>query len=299
MSVEKGHYYTYNGILRPDANLTIAKQQLLYPSVTTLMQTCMPVSFGLQNYKDEQLVTAARTLPDRPEWTDKDFFEAAKVEAKKDALEAAERGTALHAAIARYQEGKPSPDLPHDVREFLADNLYRYPEAAVETTMVGREIGFAGTIDYWGRVNCSKLGPGVPALIDFKTHRLKEDKEKPSWSDYDSWLYQLGGYGALVHMDPNVPEELHPRAYISVVINTNHRRDGYTPERPGIWYREWDIDLIYQGAEVIRTLVDQFYAKNNKKSRPYPRPGTPERAAAERELFGQVVSALPAPAAVA
>ena len=283
MASESGRWYTRDKQIVPDATLTQAKRDLLYPSVTTLLGT-KAESWGLTQWKFRQIIMAASTTEQGPDESDKDFYERVLETALHEGTDAAEFGTLVHASIAKHLEGKDAPELPHDLREWIDDNLEPAGgNAATETAVVGTTLGYAGTIDYWGVVTCTKDGSPVVAVVDFKTQKVKA--KSPEW--YPEWMYQLGGYGQLLASDPQVPAAYQPTAFYSVVINTNHERDGFTPERPGMWVKGWDTAEIQRGARVINDLAALFYDENDKPRAPFPRPGTPERAEAEARLYGE------------
>jgi len=106
---EQGHWYDSSG--RPqytitgkngkERNTTLrdAREFNLFPSVTTIMG--MAAKPALENWKIDQALLSALTLP-RSETESLDGFMArAKQDAKDQSYKAAERGTEIHADIER------------------------------------------------------------------------------------------------------------------------------------------------------------------------------------------------------
>ena len=284
MGSERGHYYTRDRRLIDGATLTDAKKNLYYPSVTTVLDQ-LAKNYGLVQWMYRQIIIATASTAQLDDESDTAFHERIMADAFHESEEAAARGTLIHASIAKHLEGKEAPDLPHDLREWIDANLANASagQAAAETVVVSLPLGYAGTIDYWGMVTCTKDGSPAVAVLDFKTQRVKA--KTPEW--YPEWMYQLGGYAQILASDQNVPVAYQPVKFFSVVINTNKDRAGYTVERPGYWVKEWPLSEIQRGARIVNCLATLFYEINDKPRAPFPRPGTPERAAAEAKLFGK------------
>ena len=246
MATERGHWYTADGKLVEDADLRMAKKQLLYPSVTTLTKQ-LAESPGLRNWRERQMVISGATNPWRPEETDAEFSARVIEEAYHEGAEAAERGKGIHSAIQRrLQDRAPDPDnkwkVPDDLAEWMDTHLARAPDCDSELSLTSTKLGFAGTTDYWGpylgdaavadSLIMDKFTPSV--VVDFKTQGVKHyttkykrtlrsgiEKEytrvvkSPSW--YDSWPIQLAGYGAIL-MDKVVDPIKHviaPEKFVS------------------------------------------------------------------------------------
>ncbi len=115
---ESGHWYTPGGEpaytvpnvsrggLRP-TRITDAKKLGLFPSVTGVGRVL--AAPGLENWKIDQALLSAVTLP-RKEGESVDAFMArAKEDSKQQAIKAAEVGKWVHANIQRHYQGQP-PD---------------------------------------------------------------------------------------------------------------------------------------------------------------------------------------------
>ena len=110
---ESGHYYdsvtgepryTVVGKNGKERATTIkdAKPRGWLPSVTTIMKVM--AAPGLENWKQDQVLISAATMP-MNDLTEEQWRKAVKLEAKERSIKAAERGTALHAAIEVWLDG--------------------------------------------------------------------------------------------------------------------------------------------------------------------------------------------------
>jgi len=148
----------------------------------------------LEKWKLDQMLMAAITLP-RPDPTETDtqFAERVRIDAAAQAEKARERGTALHAALQGYYEGKlvlPC-DAPYvwPVVEWLNAS---FPGAEWQT-----EQSFAHPLGYGGKCDLRS----VVAVVDFKfkdfDHNGLLDKYgKPKRFAYDEHEMQLHAYEA-------------------------------------------------------------------------------------------------------
>src|SRR3989304_4675368 len=112
---EKMHFYNpdgrpcytivgKNGKERPTTKKD-AKKLGLYPSVTTIIAEAS--SYALENYKINQAIEAALTLPRHEDENSADYIKRVRHDAKEHARIRAEEGTAIHAYPQQRFEGKP------------------------------------------------------------------------------------------------------------------------------------------------------------------------------------------------
>jgi hypothetical protein len=107
---QSGHWYATNGNaayeiekkdggMRP-VNLRDARKHNLVPSVTTVMQVMAKP--GLEVWKQKQVLLAALTLPMQDGESLDDYASRIVADSKQQAIEAAQRGTNIHAAIEAH-----------------------------------------------------------------------------------------------------------------------------------------------------------------------------------------------------
>ena len=154
-----------------------ARAMNLYPSVTTIIKVA--AAPGLENWKIDQALMAALTLPRIEGESLDDFMERAKKDAKEQAIKAAERGTAIHADIERGFQGVDS-EAYRAVRAVL-DEMFPN-EKWVSESSFSCMLGFGGKIDLY-----SKNG----IFVDFKT---KDDLDPENLTVYDEQGMQLSAY---------------------------------------------------------------------------------------------------------
>lgn len=107
-------------------------------------------------------------------------------------------GTLAHRMILGHLRGNGTDNAEFSRLQIdLAENCFiKYLEwerqhavepLVVETPMVSGELGFGGTLDFYGHID------GQPCLLDFKTGK----------GIYDDHWYQLGGYSLLLAERPS------------------------------------------------------------------------------------------------
>ena len=101
--------YTVKSAKGEDRPTTLrdARKLNLYPSVTTIIR--LAAAPGLERWKQEQVLHAAMTLPRDPAWSEDEYISAVYKDAQEQGKKAAERGTAIHAAL---EGGYLKEDLP-------------------------------------------------------------------------------------------------------------------------------------------------------------------------------------------
>lgn len=202
-----------SGVKQP--TLADAKKLGLWPSVTNILGIFDKP--GLDNWKLEQAILAARTLPLKPGETEDQFCHRIVEDMDAEAGKAADFGTQIHAAISDY----PNEPLNRDLIPFIApvfEWLKDKGNLLFEQIVAGN--GYAGRRD----LRCLDAD-GIPCVVDFKTQRVKNGK--PAF--YNEWPLQLAAYGAPI-MTPE------PRL-ISIVIDS---------QTPGTMFvQQWERPLEY------------------------------------------------------
>ena len=171
-----------NGNMRP-ATLRDARKIELVPSVTSIIRCA--AAPGLERWKQDQVLMAALTLPRIEGEAEKAYIERILRDSKEQGRKAAERGTAIHAAIQGHYEGEPPAEeyWPH----------VRGADKAVAEWMKGpwtAERSFACQIGFGGKVDLSHNW----AVADFKTKEFGPEDELKTWDEHAMQLsaYRVG-----------------------------------------------------------------------------------------------------------
>ena len=187
---EAGHWYTQEGepmytIIgvngkERNTNLRDAKLLGLVPSVTTVMDLIAKPS--LENWKINQALNSALTLERGEEESEGSFIYRCKQDAKKPGMEAAERGTKIHAMIEKGFLGTSTNKPYKEIKNYL-DEYYPDETWIAEDSFCADE-GYGGMIDLYSE-------SGI--FVDFKTKDNLEGKN-PKRLVYDSHAMQLSAY---------------------------------------------------------------------------------------------------------
>jgi hypothetical protein len=238
---ESTHWYTPEGLpayetqakdgsMRP-TTLRDARVKKLIPSVTTIIKCA--ASPGLENWKLEQMLLAALTLPRIPSEPEKDFLKRVRADSKEQGKAAAERGTAVHTSVEGFYEGKGMGDHPKHVEgvKRALDGLYG-PQDWLAEKSFGSKYGFGGKIDL-----CSPA-----AVLDIKTKEFDADNLP---SGFEEHLMQLAAYRVGVGM----PNAACANVFVSV---TN----------PGLVHiHKWEEKDLVRGWGMFVGLLNYWYAK--------------------------------------
>lgn len=163
------------------------------PSVTTILSETIRKP-QLEDWKVEQGIMAALTLPRLPNESTDAFAHRVVQDMSKEAEGAADFGRTIHQAIEAHLIGDVNTlqSLPETVMPFL-DEFIKWQESvlltvqATELVVTNKEIGYAGRLDIWGDLNWKGAGNSV---LDIKTQHIKNGK--PTF--YDEWAMQLAAY---------------------------------------------------------------------------------------------------------
>lgn len=205
MSEESGHWYkrdgepcyevpTADGKRMRGINLRYDRKLGLVPSVTTVLSIIAKPA--LTNWLVEQAVMAALTLPRVAEWAEADYLGRIKEDGKRQAIEAADKGTAIHNQLEIDRTGafpvqdawKPTCER---VRELLSESFPDVHDWVAEAPFA-HESGFGGRVDLHS--------PSTGIVVDYKTKDGDfSDGKKLAYEQH----YQLAAYQHGLHLPSN------------------------------------------------------------------------------------------------
>lgn len=237
---ESGHWYdrngqpcyevrAANGQMRP-ATLRDARKFGWVPGVSSICQ--MEHKPALVRWQIEQALMSALTLPRLEGEDDGAFLARAREDSQQQAKKAAERGTAIHAALQGYFEGQPcaAEYLPFvmPVRDYLAQRFGECEWVA--------ESSFAHPLGYGGKCDLRDLR-GL-ANVDFKCKDFGPEKpaRELAWPEHCMQLVAYAdGFGT--------PDATCVNIFVSTRV-------------PGLVVtREWDPQEISENREAFRCLL--------------------------------------------
>jgi hypothetical protein len=197
-------------------SLRDARKLGLFPSVTNVLGVIS--NPGLAAWKQEQAILAALTLPRHEDEPLDDFARRVVTDMASEVKSAADRGSAVHAAIEGYAQGGWLPEDKEIARLFEPARQWFDAEViqvhSVEIAAGNPEWGYAGRVDLVATLRST----GRPTVIDFKTQKVRRDKAgnfKPLL--HDTWPLQLEAYRqALICRDKGLANA----AIASVVIGS-------------------------------------------------------------------------------
>lgn len=219
------------------ATLADARKLSLVPSVTTIIRCA--AAPALEMWKANQLMLAALTLPRLDGEAEEAWLARVKHDSKETARKAAERGTAIHAAIqGAYEDETPTPENVDYIKA---------ADGAVNGWMPGycwkAERSFSHAMGFGGKCDLS-----CPvAILDFKTKEFAETDKLQTWDEH---AMQLAAY----RVGLGIPNARCAIVYVSV---TN----------PGL-ARLIEIPQpdLAQGWEMFRSLLNYWQAKTGYQS---------------------------------
>ncbi len=220
-----------NGSMRP-TTLRDARTMNLVPSVTSIIRCA--AAPGLELWKQQQVLHAALTLPLIPGETEDAYLARIMQDSREQAKKAAERGTAIHAAIQAAYEGKPFTDY--------GEHVIGTGEAVAKWAGIGdfdwnAERTFAHPLGYGGKVDISTDG----FVADFKT----TEKELEGIKVWDEHALQLAAYREGI----GAPTARCAIVYVSVT-NPGQAKVIEIPE-----------EELQRGFEMFAALTSYWYAK--------------------------------------
>lgn len=175
--------YTIIGANGNERNTTLrdARKFNYVPSVTTILGVAAKPA--LENWKIDQALMAALTLPQEDGESLDDFIKRAKKDAKEGAIQAANRGTEIHAEIeSGFTDGRDSIAYSAVMRELDAISP---GEKWVAEDSFTSEDGYGGKIDLYSE-------SGI--VVDFKTKDGLTPGSDGKKLVYDEHGMQLSAY---------------------------------------------------------------------------------------------------------
>lgn len=189
-----GHWYDRNGAqvvtvagakgqpVKPD--IRHARKLGLLPGVTSVVNCAAKP--GLDFWKQEQVLLAALTLPRREGEEEQAYLSRIMQDSQEQGRKAADRGTAIHAAIQSHFQGEaPSEDL-WPIVKFTVAALEKHcgQQDWIAEESFGCEIGYGGKAD----LHCQAW------LLDFKSKDSKDLDDPAKKLVYDEHSMQLAAY---------------------------------------------------------------------------------------------------------
>jgi len=244
-AAEGGHWYDRNGApvyeirgangQMRSVTLRDARKLNLVPGFSAIAQ--MEYKPALERWKIEQALMAALTLPRLDGEDDGAFLARAREDAQEQARKAADRGTAIHAAIQGYFEGAPvAADFIPYVESVKGYLFQRFgTDGWCSERSFAHELGYGGKVDLCG-----------PAVVDFKTKDFDETKaaKELAWPEH---CMQLTCYAHGL----GVPTISRANIFVST-------------RKPGlIRTREWDTDECESAWEAFRCLLRLWQIRRN------------------------------------
>ena len=193
IATQAGHWYkadgspcyTMTGANGQERNTTLrdARKLGLYPSVTTIIKCA--AAPALENWKLDQAILAALTLPRNPGESDEAFLARVKQDSREQARKAAERGTEIHGALERHFQGRPCDAELWPYVQAVKENLLAW----FGETEWDAERSFAHPLGFGGKCDLhSKTGR---IAVDFKG---KDFTDPNDCKQYDEHLMQGAAY---------------------------------------------------------------------------------------------------------
>ena len=186
------HQVPYADAKRADemrsTTLADARKLGLVPGVTGICsEWARP---GLEAWKLSQMAEAAATCPRLPDEPDTSWWRRVATDGREAAMVAAEKGTRIHKAIARWLAGE-APLSAGDLDICGVVNNYQKWHAQNITEVKKSECSFASHRGYGGTVVLVARYRGEISVIDFKT---KNTKQGGKIIAPDDWGLQLVAY---------------------------------------------------------------------------------------------------------
>ena len=253
---EGGHWYDRTGKpvyecpyadgsgSRP-VTLRDARKMLLVPGTTSVIKCA--AAPGLERWKLDQMLHAALTLPRQPDEKEEDWIGRIWLDSAETAKKAAEKGTAIHAAIEGYFTMGHIPVegwVEHCIGS--AEEIFRWADGAEWVS----ETSFASQLGYGGKVDLNSAG----FVLDVKTKEFDENTDLKTWAEQHM---QLAAYREGLRM----PTAKAAICYVSV-NNPGLARLIEVPEKD-----------LKTGWECFKALLAYWKAKNHYDSSFLPLPG--------------------------
>lgn len=198
-----GHYYAQDGTAAyftngKDTTLREARKLGLVPSTTEVLAIIAKPQ--LVRWQVNQGILAALTLPRQEGWDEAKYLAAIAEDGKRQAQEAADRGSYIHDQLERARKGQSVDDwckpTCERVRELLSESFPGVDDWVAEKP-------FAHTSGYGGRVDLHSPSTGIICDYKGKDGVMTQDAKHAYWQteaepepkrcDYDQF-WQLASY---------------------------------------------------------------------------------------------------------
>lgn len=246
------HWYDCRSEPSPahDADLRVARKQLLYPSITTILKD--EKNEWLERWKTNELLAAAANTYKQPHESVEQYCQRIYDMSLDKATTAADFGKEIHDAIEKYPALPSNESIIPWIQKFggwhdcnVEAPLFR------EKILFDHALGLAGRCDFIGRGK--GLFEGQIIVPDWKTQGVKkDDKGRKKAMFYDSWPKQLAFY-AISYAKENQLIEI--PTCISVVI------DSTEPEDPFI--KVWTKEEIMSSYEDVVIAAYRWFKKRS------------------------------------
>jgi hypothetical protein len=177
-----------------DTTLADARRLQLVPSVTTILDVLNKPA--LSDWKVKQGIMAALTLPRLDGEDDERFINRVVTDSRQQAIQAAEEGNRIHAAIEAHYSGQLGwEDYALHVDAVIGLLYKTFPD--IDDWVA--EKSFASTWGYGGRLDLHSPSTGI--VVDFKTKDMAPgDNKKLAYDQH----YQLAAYKVGMHLKRGV-----------------------------------------------------------------------------------------------
>ena len=217
-----------------NTTLRDAREKSLVPSVTTILKSA--ASPGLERWKLDQMLQAALTLPKIDGEKESEYLDRIRVDSREHGRMAAERGTAVHAAIEGFYLGNGFGAYEEHIKAFESAITKTFGECSWIAEKSFATDLFGGKIDL-----CSGK-----AVLDAKSKEFGPDKNP---AGFDEHLMQLSAY----RMGMDLPMARCANVFVSVT-------------HPGLIHiHEWSEEDLQKGWKMFCGLLDYWYAKTGLK----------------------------------
>lgn len=185
------HWYTKDLKPQHDADLRVARKELLYPSVTTIDKDVVK-NIALERYKLIELAKAAASTFKQAHEDDESYAKRIYELSLEYTNKAAEFGSKIHSAAEHWPKEPKHPEVKpwfDKLGEWISSEVSEV--LATEQVIVDHTLGVAGKCDSIVRMR----DDGRVAFLDYKTQGIKPKKSgKKAPLIYPSWGRQLAFY---------------------------------------------------------------------------------------------------------
>jgi uncharacterized protein Usg len=244
---ESGHWYAQDGSPAytvigkngQERNTTLrdAREKNLVPSVTTIIRCASAPA--LENWKVDQGIMAALTLPRTDGELESDWLARVKKDSQEQGRKAAELGTMYHAALQGHYEGK-APDV--DCWPVVKATKDRIAEHFGSMRWIA-EKSFAHSSGFGGKTDLHGFGEAT-VVLDFKGKDFDAVDEKKM--AYDDNAIQLAAYRHGLGLTTATCANLY-----------------FSRTKPGLVHLHiWTEEEIRRGWAMFQALLSYWKAKN-------------------------------------